>query len=78
MTWDFPGVPVLRIWTVKEGDMDLIPGGETETPHAAEKLSLCAVTAETCMLWSLWATTENLCATVQDPTWHDEDPRCHN
>lgn len=42
--------------------MDLIPGGETETPHAAEKLSLCAVTAETCMLWSLWATTrESVC-----------------
>ena len=51
--------------------MDLIPGGETETPHAAEKLSLCAVTAETCMLWSLWATTrESVC--------HSEDPMCQN
>lgn len=37
--------------------MDLIPGGETETPHAVEKLSLRAATAETCMLWSLGATT---------------------
>ena len=28
--------------------MDLIPGGETETSHAVEKLSLHAATAETC------------------------------
>ena len=37
--------------------MDLILGGETETPHAVEKLSLRAATAETCILWSLGATT---------------------
>ena len=43
--------------------MDLIPGGETETSHAVEKLSLRAATAETCMLWSL-------CATTRQPVCH--------
>ena len=40
MNRDFPGGPVVKNPTSNVGDVDLIPGWGTETPHAIEQLSL--------------------------------------
>ena len=40
--WDFPGDPVVKNLTCHAGDAGLIPGLDTEIPHAAGQLSLCS------------------------------------
>ena len=38
---DFPGGPVVKNLPCNAGDLSLIPGRGTKTPHAAGQLSLC-------------------------------------
>lgn len=74
MTWDFPGVPGLRIWTVKEGDMDLIPDGKTETPQFCEKPACALQLVQRAYAVESVCQLENPCAAVQEPAWWGEGP----
>ena len=43
--WDFPGGPVVKNLPPNAGDMGLIPGQETNIPHAVGQVSPHATTA---------------------------------
>ena len=68
---DFPGGPVVKNLPCYAGDTSSIPGRRTKTPHAPEKLSLCAATRKP-VSHNYWAhtlhqtiphdTTKTICA----------------